>query len=63
VSNKQGAGSGIVKFAAVITLDRFDAAPKLSVDIRKEIRKRGESVRFKTEWKGPQKVRKIIKDN
>jgi hypothetical protein len=53
VSEEEGAGDRIVKLATIVTLDRFDVAPKLSTSICKEIRNSWKGVRFKTKWKGP----------
>ena len=50
---EEDAGDRIVKLATVVTLDRFDGAPKLSTNIREETRKNGKGVRLKAKWKGP----------
>lgn len=47
MSEEEIAGDRVVKFATVVTLDRFDGAPKLSENVGKKIRKGGKCIRLK----------------
>ena len=48
VSKKERAGGGIVEFAPIVALDRFDWTPELSANIGKEMRKCRECFRLET---------------
>jgi hypothetical protein len=53
VSEEEVARDRIVKFATVVTLNRFYGAPELSAHISKEVGNGGKRVRLKTQWKSP----------
>jgi len=50
---KESARGRVVKLTAVIALDGFYGAPKLSGDIGEKIRESGKSVGFEAKWESP----------
>jgi hypothetical protein len=60
---EEGVGSGVVEFATIITLNRFNATPELSESTGKEVRKSRKRVRLKTKRESPQKMSVIIENS
>jgi len=50
---KESARGRVIKLMAVIALDGFYGAPKLSGDIGEKIRESGKSVGFEAKWESP----------
>jgi hypothetical protein len=63
VLSKKIAVGDIIKFAAIISLDRKNGALKLCVDIGEKVSKNLVNLRFATKRKSPGIMRKIIKYN
>jgi hypothetical protein len=63
VREEERAGLRIIEFTAVVALDALDSGAKLRADISEKIRKSGKCIGFEAEWKSPNVVGAIIKNN
>ena len=63
MGEKERAGLRIVEFTAVVALDALDGGAKLRANISEKIRKSGKCLRFEAEWKSPNVVGAIVKND
>ena len=60
---EEGTGGGVIKLAAVVTLDGLDGETELSGHPSEEVEKCGKSIRLGTQGKSPRIMREIINHN
>jgi hypothetical protein len=63
VREEERAGLRIIEFTAVVALDALDSGAKLRANISEKFRKSGKCIGFEAEWKSPNVVGAIIKNN
>jgi hypothetical protein len=51
---------GVIKLATIVTLDGLDGEAELCGHPSEEMKKRGKSIRLRTQGKGPRVMREII---
>jgi hypothetical protein len=60
VREKEGTGGEVIKLTTIVTLDSLDGEAELCGHPSEEVKKRGKSIRLRTQGKSPRIVRKII---
>jgi hypothetical protein len=60
VREEEGTRGGVIKLMTIVTLDSLDGEAKLCGHPSEEVKKRGKSIKLRTQGKSPRIVRKII---